>query len=132
MREFVLSPHYLEQGLPWDKAMRKGSKLLGHSAWTKAFAKVDEWYGPFDEPLTDDERNAWEVWETRIVRTRGEFVHGALVTDATVEQATDAIEFAERMSSWYAQRFLTSTRHPIGVSFRAALDHVATRAQETD
>ena len=122
MRDFVLTPHYLEQGLEWDKAMRKGSKVLGSSNWDRAFVKADEWYGPFDEPLTTDEENAWRAWTGSHVRRRGEIVHGFPVRDPQPEDAAAAIAFAERMATWYAQRFLTSSRHPIGQKFRDAIN----------
>lgn len=120
LRDFVLTPHYLEQGLDWDAAMRKGSKVLGKSNWRKAFAKAEEWYGPFDEPLTEDDRNAWITWTMTHVRRRGEIVHGAAVHAPLRSEAAHAIAFAERMASWYAQRFLASSRHPIGQLFRTA------------
>ena len=120
LRDFVLTPHFLEQGLDWQEAMRRGSKVLGDSNWPKAFAKAEEWYGPFDEPITEDDRNAWKVWD-RVVRRRGDIIHGRPVQDVGKDEATEAIAFAERMATWYAQRFLTSSRHPIGKSFRDAL-----------
>src|SRR5262245_11148139 len=71
MRDFVLAPHFMLKGLPWRKAWQKGSQVLGTSNWAKAFAKADEWYGPFDEPLTTDSRNAWKVWTKEAVLARG-------------------------------------------------------------
>lgn len=120
LRDFVLAPHFLGLGLDWDEAMRQGSNVPGNSKWGKAFAKAEEWYGPFDEPLTTDDRNAWKVWD-RIVRRRGNLIHGRPVEDAGSDEAAEVIDFAERMATWYAQRFLTSARHPIGEAFRDAL-----------
>lgn len=117
MRDFVLTPHYLLQGLPWEKAWRKGSQILGSSNWDRAFAKADEWYGPFDAPLTTDERNAWKVWTSEAVRVRGQVVHGHAVHPPANDLTERAIAFVERMATWYAQRFLTSNRHPVGQEF---------------
>src|SRR6185312_14255053 len=72
MRDFVLTPYFIEQGFEWEQAMRKGSKVLADSSWTRAFAKVEEWYGPFDEPLMADGSNAWTYWSGAIVRRRGD------------------------------------------------------------
>ncbi|MDB4954242.1 MAG: hypothetical protein JWO36_1811 [Myxococcales bacterium] len=122
MRDFVLAPYYLAQGETWERAMRKGSNVLGHSDWSKAFAKAEEWFGPVDEPLTSDDLNAWEAWANQVVRRRGDVVHGRAVADVSAEDAERVVAFTERMTSWYAQRFLTSDRHPMGETFRALLD----------
>jgi hypothetical protein len=127
LREFVLTPHFLELGDPWERAMKRGSKVLGSGNWDRAFASAEEWYGPFDEPLTTDDRNAWQVWTSTVVRRRNELVHGQAVYEATAEEATDAIAFAERMMSWYAQRVTLSERHPAGRLFRGVLDEMAER-----
>lgn len=60
MRDFVLTPHFLEEGYDWSRAMRRASNVLGDSDWRKAFARAEEWYGPFDEPLMDNDDNAWD------------------------------------------------------------------------
>jgi hypothetical protein len=121
MRDFVLAPYFLTKGEPWKRAMRKGSEVLGDSSWKRAFAKAEEWFGPFDEPLTTDDLNAWHVWTKQVVRRRGDVIHGRAVADVSAEEAAQAVAFAERMTSWYAQRFLTSDTHPIGQMFRALL-----------
>ena len=121
LRDYVLTPHFLEQGLHWDEAMRKGSKILGDSKWPDAFAKAEEWYGPFDEPLTEDNEKAWKTWVSRCVRRRGDIVHGKKGSEAGTDEAAEAIAFAERMATWYSQRFLTSSRHPINQGFRDSL-----------
>lgn len=121
MRDFVLAPHFMEEGLSWSRAMRKGSKTLGDSDWRRAFEKAEEWYGPFDEPLTEEGSNAWGYWRGVIVRRRGDVVHGRPVPEVTVEEASETCAFAERMAAWFAQRFLVSKSHPIGQHFREQL-----------
>jgi hypothetical protein len=121
LRDFVLTPHFLELGESWDRAMKSGAHVLGDGNWKQAFTKANEWYGPFDEPLTTDEENAWKAWD-RVVRRRGDIVHGRAVVDVTQDEAKAALDFGERMASWYAQRFLTTERHPIGRQFKATLD----------
>lgn len=121
MRDYVLAPHFMEEGTSWSNAMRKGSKILGSSDWRAAFAKAEEWYGPFDEPLTVEGDNAWNYWEKAVVRIRGDIVHGRPVPIPTVEEATSVCDFADRMATWYAQRFMTSDIHPLGREFRRLL-----------
>ena len=127
MRDFVLTPHFIETGSPWSKAMQQGSKILGSSNWSKAFAIVEEWYGPFDEPLLEDgSTNAWSFWETCLVRVRGDLVHGRAVQDPSPEEVEGVLAFVERMASWYPQRFLASSKHPISRMFFELLHQLDT------
>jgi hypothetical protein len=112
VRDFVLTPYYLEQGMSWQRAMRKGSKVLGSSNWKAAFARAEEWYGPFDEPLTESGENAWDTWDL-IVRRRGVIVHGQPVADVDAAEAAEVCAFAERMASWFSQRLLVGGKHPM-------------------
>jgi hypothetical protein len=121
MRDFVLTPHFLLEGLAWEEAWRKGSKILGASNWTKAFATADQWYGPFDEPRTTDDRNAWDTWVKDAIRTRGAIIHGHAVHSPTLDESAGAIAFVDRMISWWSQRLVTSDRHPAGHDFREAM-----------
>jgi hypothetical protein len=122
MRDFVLAPGFMLEGLPWRKAWAKGSKILGPSNWSRAFAKADEWYGPFDEPLTTDNRNAWKAWTTGAIIARGQVVHGHAIHPPTADEAAGAIAFVDRLISWWTQRLITSDRHPAGQEFREAFD----------
>jgi len=128
VRDFVLTPYFIEQGFDWAQAMRRGSKVLGDSDWRRAFAKAEEWYGPFDEPLTEDGSNAWNYWTGAIVRRRGDVVHGRAVADVSPEEAAEACAFAERMASWFAQRFITSETHPMRRKFRLLFADAAAEA----
>lgn len=122
MRYFVLAPHYMEQGLPWESAMKEGSRKLGANNWADAFKAAEEWYGPFDEPLTEEGDNAFRVWIEHVVRVRHALVHGDPIESIERAAAEIALGFADRMATWYAQRFLVSSRHPISREFREALE----------
>lgn len=122
MRDFVLAPHFMQEGHSWTRSLRMGSKILGSNEWNRAFAKAEEWWGPFDEPLTTDDSNAWQVWVSRVVKLRGDIIHGRPVTDATHEESLRVLGFVERMLTWYPQRFLVSPRHPMSQEFLAALE----------
>ncbi len=118
LRDFVLAPHFVEQGHDWESAMQRGSNILGNSKWERALAKAEEWYGPFDEPLTEDGGNAWRYWQGTILRRRGGIVHGRAVPDVSADESAEAITFAEQMATWFALRFLVSSTHPNGQRFR--------------
>jgi hypothetical protein len=53
---------------------------------------VEEGYGPFDEPRTEAEENAWGVWERLIVRRRGDVIHGRM-DDVTTDDAAYVLAF---------------------------------------
>lgn len=128
MRDFVLTPYFIERGDNWSQAMRRGSNVLGSNNWRRAFAKAEEWYGPFDKPLMEDDSDAWAYWTGAIVRRRGDVVHGRAVPEVTPEEAAEACAFADRMASWFAQRFVTSERHPMRQKFRELLADVVAEA----
>jgi hypothetical protein len=134
MRDFVLAPRYMLEGLPWKKARDKGSRVLGANSWARAFAKAGEWYGPFDDPLTTDNRNAWKVWTKDAVPLRHQIVHGELVHMPTSDVVADAIAFVDRLISWWTQRLITSPRHPAGQEFREGLEQALqmTRSSDTE
>jgi hypothetical protein len=131
MRDFVLAPYYMTQGESWERAMRKGSKALGNSDWSGAFKRAEEWFGPFDAPRTTNGEDAWSVWSRQIVRRRGDIVHGRPVPEVTEDEAREVVAFVDRMTTWFPQRFLTSTKHPIGQQLRALLDGSEPRHQDT-
>lgn len=120
VREFVLAPHYVQAGDDWTRAVRKARRDMD-KGWTVAMGKAEEWYGPFDEPLTAGGQNAWAYWKGTVVRRRAEVVHGNVAPDVTEEEALLVIGFARRLSSWWVQRFFVSDRHPLGQSLLALL-----------
>lgn len=127
MRDYVLAPYYIGQGDSFANAMRKGSNVLGTSAWDRAFQKVDEWWGPFegeDAALMEDDSSAWKFWSGSIVRRRGQVVHGNAVPDVTTGEAAEVCAFGERMATWFQQRFVVSETHPLGIEFRRLLNGV--------
>jgi hypothetical protein len=122
MRYFVLAPYYMERGSSWEEAMARGKKMLGANNWSRAFKAAAEWYGPFDVPLTEEGDNAFDVWVAHVVRLRHALVHGNPIEPIDRAAAETALGYSERMATWYAQRFLVSSRHPINREFREALD----------
>jgi hypothetical protein len=59
------------------------------------------------------------------VPLRHQIVHGELVHMPEVHLVTGAIEFVDRLISWWTQRLITSDRHPAGQEFREGLEYVA-------
>lgn len=125
MSEFVLAPRYMQEGQTWERSMRLAHKLLGPGNWNKAFDSAETWYGPFDgtydTPLTTDGQHAWEVWRRDIVGRRGDLVHGALVPDASSEEASTVIQYAQMIMQWYPLRFAVSQKHVLGTVLREAV-----------
>ena len=120
--DFVLAPHFMLDGTSWARSLRLGSKVLGSSDWKAAFAKADEWWGPFDQPLTTEDSNAWQVWISNVVTLRGHVIHGRPVPDVTREESQKVLAFVERMLTWFPQRFMASPRHPMSKEFVGALE----------
>jgi hypothetical protein len=132
MRYFVLAPHYMEGGSSWEEAMALGRKKLGANNWAKAFKAAEDWYGPFDQPLTEEGDNAFRVWIDHVVRLRHDLVHGDPMDPLPAGAAAEALGFADRMATWYPQRFLVSPRHPLYREFRQALDAATTGQAAAD
>lgn len=122
VRDALIAPHFVEEGLQVGQAIRAASRVLGTSNWDKAFAKIAEWYGPFDPALTEDQEDAWHVWTARVVKRRGDLVHGRLVPSANEEESRRILAFADRMATWFPQRFLKGGKHPVNRAFRAAIE----------
>jgi hypothetical protein len=124
MRDYVLAPYFMMEGETWARSLKKGSRVLGSSNWAEAFAKAEEWWGPFDEAMTEDGRQAWTVWSEAVVGLRGDIVHGRAVPDVTHKEAADAIVFVHRMIEWYMLRFLASPKHPSNRALVAVLEDI--------
>src|SRR5262249_43285797 len=81
VKAFLVTPVYFDgsESKGWGRAFKRASKDFGSSNWKKAMAVVQARYGPLDPMLTEDGADAYEVWETTVVRIRGAIVHGELV-----------------------------------------------------
>lgn len=112
MREFVLAPIYAETR-GWKKGLRKAGKTFGHGRWQPALLEVERLVGPLDEMLTESGENAYRHWEKRIVGQRGDIVHGLHGADATADETSIAIEFAEQLILQIKLRLIVSKTHPL-------------------
>lgn len=96
LKEFVLVASFVgDRATDWDKAVRKASNLFERLSWRKALTEIDNRFGPLDEMVTEDGRNALHVWEKEIVPARHNIVHGR--EDASMDHAAWVIGYAARI-----------------------------------
>jgi hypothetical protein len=81
VKEVMLLPLVLEEidlGADdhWEQAWKRVRELFGNGRWDLALRKVEEAYGNLDPMETDDGKDVWSVWKSRVVSRRGEIVHG--------------------------------------------------------
>jgi hypothetical protein len=117
LKEFVLAALFLGVGETpdWKRAVRKASALFESLSWRKALAKMDQEFGPLDKMTTHDGRDALEVWEKGIVVARHNIVHGR--EEASAEQATLVIKYAEQLILQLKLRLIVARKHPFSDVF---------------
>lgn len=130
VRDALVAPRFVGEGQTIPLAIRSASRILGTSNWERAFARIEEWYGPFDDALTEDAEDAWRVWSARIVKRRGDLVHGRLVPPATEDESDRVLRFADRMATWFPQRLLVAGKHPLNHAFREAIELAVAEMKE--
>ncbi|MHB1209962.1 MAG: hypothetical protein ACYC1I_09695 [Acidimicrobiales bacterium] len=127
VKEVMLLPYFFEQtGGDFGASFKKAQKGLGASSWGRAMQIVDEQYGPLDPMVTDDGNEVWTEWKAKVVRRRGDFVHG--VADAEQAEAELAITWAEMMMTQLTLRLIAAKRHPLHDLFVAVL--ISSQAQK--
>jgi len=86
VKEVMLLPLFLIEieGTPgepdrvWDEAWQQIRKSFGSGRWNGALRKVEEAFGPLVPMRTDDGKDVWREWKSRVVPRRGVTVHGRL------------------------------------------------------
>ena len=80
---------------------------------------------------TDDGEDVWSVWKSRIVRRRGDTVHGRPTSagDPTRPEAELVVDWAEQMMTQLTLRLVRST-HPLHDLFVGALEKAAEAHKE--
>jgi len=86
VKEVMLLPVFLIEieGTPgepdrvWDEAWQQIRKSFGSGRWNGALRKVEEAFGPLVPMRTDDGKDVWREWKSRVVPRRGVTVHGRL------------------------------------------------------
>ena len=113
VKEVMLLPLFLEETHGDEElAWRKARELFDPSKWARAIRKVDEVYGPLEPMTTEDGKNVWDVWKSReIVGKRGDVVHGRI--DATAEETSTLLVWAEQMKTQLTLRLITAGKHPL-------------------
>lgn len=115
-KEFLLTPHFLEQtNHDWQEALREAAKLFGSSSWSRAMVKINEFFGPLDPMLTEGGQDALDYWKKRVVRIRGDVVHGRADADANLSEW--AINYAEQLVMQMKLRLIVEKKHPLSETF---------------
>jgi hypothetical protein len=107
----------------WVEAWKRIEDLFGNGRWDVALRKVQETYGPLDPMLTEDGKDVWSVWKSRIVPRRGNTVHGRVTEegDPSVPEAEVAVQWSEQMVDQLTLRLVVTT-HPLHDLFFAAIE----------
>lgn len=111
VRECLLFPIYYEELGDLNAAYKKACKVFGSGGWGRSIDLATKFYGPFDQPLTDADEDAWVHWKRVAVANRGEVVHGH--SNVSREEAEWAHSYADRFMSWWAQRLFVADRGPL-------------------
>ena len=121
VKEVMLLPLYLEElEGDWTRARKKVRKTFGSSNWGKAIALVDSSFGPLDPMRTEEGQDVWEVWQSIVIRRRGEIVHGR--DDPSVEDAATVVLWAGRMMEQLPLRLIVAQKHPLHDFFVAIIE----------
>jgi hypothetical protein len=140
IKEVMLLPVFLEEieGEPddfdrvWTDSWKQVRECFRNDRWDAALCKVQDAYGALDPlPLTDDGEDVWSVWKSRIVRRRGDTVHGRPTDegDPTPPEAELVVEWAEQMMTQLTLR-LTLTTHPLHDLFAATFERARQAYQD--
>lgn len=120
VKEVMLLPIYFGQsGGDFNSSWKKTQKVFGSSNWGPAMKLVDDTFGPLDPMVTDDGKEVWAEWKSKVLRRRGEFVHG--VAEADSDEAKLIITWAEMMRTQLTLRLIAAKKHPLHDLFMALL-----------
>ncbi len=120
LKEVCLLPIYFEQTGDFEWSWKKVRNTFGSSNWRKSMKIIEDTYGPFDEMITKEGENVWEVWNRVFVPKRGEIVHGR--AEAQEELATLGVRWAELFRSQFTLRLIAANRHPVSTLFLRLLE----------
>lgn len=129
IKEVILLPLYLErlEG-DWDEAWRQVRLTFRSGKWGPALNVIDQEYGPLDAMVTDDGRDVWTEWKSKIVSQRGDVVHGA--GDANLDNAKTIIVWAEMITMQVTLRLIAAKKHPLHDLFTGLIAAVASSSGE--
>lgn len=111
VRECLLFPLYYEELGDLGAAHKRACNVFGSGNWARALDVASKFYGPFDQPLTDADEDAWAHWRRVAVGNRGEVVHGR--STVSREEVEWVQSYGERFMSWWAQRLFVADRGPL-------------------
>jgi hypothetical protein len=139
VKEVMLLPHFLIEieGTPdefdrvWGEARQQIKDSFGSGRWDGALRKVDEAFGPLAPMRTDDGKDVWSVWKSKVVRRRGDTVHGRPTEngDPSPTEAAQVVLRADQMMDQLTLRLIASGTHPLHDLVVAAFDNAAEAAR---
>jgi hypothetical protein len=119
-KEVVLLPSYLEEfDGDWERSWREVAALFGSGKWSRARRRLNHVYGQMEPMITEDGQDVWDVWDSVVVKHRGDIVHGR--AEPTAEEAMVVVAWQEQLRLQMTMRLITS-RHPLHDLFVAAIE----------
>jgi hypothetical protein len=111
----------------WGEAWQRIRDSFGSGRWDGALRKVDEAFGPLAPMRTDDGKDVWSEWKSRVVPCRGDTVHGQPTEngDPSPVEAAQVVLWADQMIEQLTLRLVVSGTHPLHDLFVAAFDSAA-------
>ncbi len=135
VKEVMLLPLFLIEieGTPdefdrvWDEAWQRIRDSFGSGRWDGALRKVDEAFGPLAPMRTDDGKDVWSEWKSRVVPRRGDTVHGRPTEngDPSPAEAAHVVHWADQMMDQLTLRLVATGTHPLHDLFVAVFDSAA-------
>jgi hypothetical protein len=135
VKEVMLLPLFLIEieGKPdefdrvWGEARQRISDTFGSGRWDSALRKVDKAFGPLAPMRTDDGKEVWSEWKSKVVPRRGNTVHGRPTGDGdpSAAEAALVVQWADQMMDQLTLRLIATGTHPLHDLFVAAFDNVA-------
>ena len=135
VKEVMLLPLFLIEieGKPdefdrvWGEAWQRIRDSFGSGRWDGALRKVDEAFGPLAPMRTDDGKDVWSEWKSRVVPRRGDTVHGRPTEngDPSPDEAAQVVQWADQMMDQLTLRLVVTGTHPLHDLFVAAFDSAA-------
>ena len=120
IKEFVLLPLFLEElDGDWKGAWKSVRSTFKSGEWGRALRIIDQAYGPLDSMRTDDGKEVWSEWKSKIVADRGNIVHGLI--DAPASKAEIVIVWADLIINQVTMRLIVTKKHPLSGLFATAL-----------
>jgi hypothetical protein len=132
VKEVMLLPLFLIEidGNPdefdrvWVEAWKRITNSFGSGRWDGALRKVEKAFGPLAPMRTDDDKDVWSEWRSKVVPRRANTVHGrpTEIGDPSFAEAAQVVLWADQMMDQLTLRLIATGTHPLHDLFVAAFD----------